>query len=160
MHKSMTPWRNARFAVFACAISIILFVLAMSLPFYSYSYFFQGKTMSFIDVFMANNQIIITFVLVIVALTFQVTALIFMIFFSKKKVPNFLGSAFSFASAFISLGVLFISVCRLWVIPYEFEYLAKQSLESGYIVYIIFLLFNGILGCYMTSISGKIEEIS
>lgn len=160
MHKNMTPWRNARIAVFACAISVILFVVAMILPFYSYSYFFQGRTMTFIDVFMANNQIIIPFILIIVALLLQIAALIFMIFLSKMKVPSALGSAFSFASAFISLAILFISICRLWVIPYEFEYLAKQSLEIGYIIYIIFLLFNGILGCYMTSISGKIEEIS
>ena len=97
---------------------------------------------------------------IVVALTLQVVALIFMIFIPKKKAFQVTASAFSFAAAFLSLAVCFISVCRLWVIPYEFDYFAKQNLESGYVVYTLFLLFNGILGCYMTAISGKIEEIS
>ena len=160
MHRTMTPWRNCRIAVFGLAVSVILFAIAMVLPFYSYTYFFQGKSMTFIDVANANNQIFIPFFSIIVALVLQVVGLCFMLFLNKNKVFRLLGSAFPFAAAFISMGILLISVCRLWVIPYEFEYLTSQVLESGYIVYLIFLLFNGVLGCYTTAISGKVEEIS
>ena len=155
----MTPWRNARLAVFGTAISLALFIVAMVLPFYSYSYFFQGRTMTFVNCMLENRQMIIPFVMVIVALVLQAAALVMMIFFSKKKVPQFLGSAFAFTSAFISLAILIISVCRLWIIPLEFEFYAEQILEIGYIFYLVFLLFNGVLCSYMTSISGKIEEI-
>ena len=156
----MTPWRNCRIAVYGLAISAILFILVNSVPFYSYTYFFQGKSMSFIEVAIANNQILIPFISLIVALALQVTAICFMLFLNKKKVFRTLGSVFSFVGAFISLAILLISICRLWVIPYEFEYFAEQKLEIGYILYCIFLLFNGVLGCYMTAISGKVEEIS
>ena len=159
MHRSMTPWRNARLAVFGLGISIVLFIVAMVLPFYSFTYFFQGRSMTFAECMAANSQMIIPFVLLIVALVLQCAALIMMIFFSKNKICQHLNSAFAFSAAFISLAVLIISVCRLWVIPYTFEFLAEQSLEIGYVFYLLFLLFNGVLCCYTTAISGKLEEI-
>ena len=158
MHKSMTPWRNARLAVFGLGISVILFVIAMVLPFYSFSYFFQGKVMTFIECMQANKQIAIPFFTIIVALVLQVIGLAFMLLLPKVKICQILSQVFAFVGAFASLAIFIISICRLWVIPYEFEYVAQQSLESGYVFYVIFLFFNGILGCYTTSISGKAEE--
>ena len=160
MHRNMTPWRNCRLAVFGIGISIILFAVICFVPFYSYTYFFQGKVMSYTDVANANHQILIPYITIIVCLVLQVVGICFMLFLNKKKVFRTLGSTFSFIAAFASLGILLISVCRLWVIPYEFEYFAEQKFEIGYILYILFLLFNGVLGCYMTAISGKVEEIS
>lgn len=160
MHKSLTPWRNARLAVFGIALVLAMFIVSMVLPFYSYTYFFQGKSMTFADCMIANTQMIIPFVALIVALILEAASLVMMIFFPKKKVCQSLNSAFAFVSAFISIAIFFVSICRLWVIPYTFEYLAQQTLEAGYVVYVLFLLFNGVLACYMTAIGGKVEELA
>ena len=160
MHKSLTPWRNARLAVFGIGIALVLFIVAMVLPFYSYTYFFQGTSMTFADCMKANKQMVIPFVMIVVALVLEAASLVMMILFPKNKICQHLNAGFSFASAFIFIGILIISVCRLWVIPYTFEYLAQQTLEAGYLMYILFLLFNGVLTCYMTAIGGKVEELA
>ena len=155
MHSQLTPFRICRLAIFGLVISLVLMVLAFTLPFYSYAYFLESGTMTLFGVADANKQILIPIIMIITAFVFDVCAIIFMLFLSKKKIVMAIGKGFSLASAFIFLGVFIISICRLWVIPYEFDYLAYQTLDVGYIIYVLFLLYSGVLSCYILGIHEK-----
>lgn len=155
MFSAMTPWKNCRVAIFGTIISLIMFILAITLPFYSYVYFYQGTTMSFIDVINANHVIIIPFIAASMSIVFIIISLVFMMLFPKKKAMITVASILTFLSSFFSLAVFIIGLCRIWVIPYEFEYAAKQELLIGYILYVIFAFYHGLLSCYTLAINGK-----
>lgn len=155
MHSQLTPFRICRNALIGVVLAVVLFIVAMCLPFYTYSYFASGETMKFIDIANANNQILIPFISCIVCLILLITSLVFMIVLSKKKAFMVASKTMSLISAFVFLGLFIIALCRLWVIPYEFGSLAYQILESGYLVYLLFLFFSGCLSCYMLGIHEK-----
>ena len=155
MHSQLTPFRICRNAIIGLGIALVLLILAYSLPFYTYRYFLINETMKFVDVANANKQIFVPFVTVIVAWVFIVVSIILMLFVSKNKVLMFVSKTLSLIAAFAFLGFFFVAVVRLWVIPYEFDYLAYQQLEVGYIFYLIYLLFGGVLSCYILAIHEK-----
>jgi len=155
MHSSLTPWKNCRLAIFGTVVSIGLFIASIVTPFYSYTYFYQGTTMTFLDIIQANSTILIPFISIIIALIFLVASLVLMMIFPSNKIMQNVSSGLTFVSAIISLAIFIISVSRLWITPYQFSYSAAQELLVGYILYIIFLVYNGILSCYTMAINGK-----
>lgn len=155
MHSSITPWKNCRISIFGTILSIGLFIASIVTPFYSYTYFYQGTTMTFLDIVNVNHTILIPFISVIIALVLLVTSLVLMMIFPTNKAMQTFSSSLTFISAIISLAVFIISVSRLWITPYEFSYASAQELLIGYIIYIVFLAYNGILSCYTMAINGK-----
>lgn len=155
MHTTMTPWRNTRVGFIGLVISLGLFLAAIFTPFYSYSYFFTGKTMNFIEVVQACDIILLPFISVIVALVFEAVSLVLLLVLPKNKIVLTVASTLTFISAILSIAILNISLCRLWVIPYEFSNVACQELLVGYVLYLLFLLFHGVLSCYTLAINGK-----
>lgn len=148
----ITPWKNARFTIIGGGISLILLFLTMFLPFYSFLYFYQGTTMNFLQVMKENNIIILPFTSLVCAILFQITSSFLLLFFYNKKQVLIVANILSFVSAILSLCVFVISVCRIWVIPYSFDYTSFQKLLIGYVIYVVLCLYHGILSCYTLAV--------
>lgn len=155
MHTALTPWKICRYAIFGAIGSIGLFLASILTPFYSYTYLFQGNTMTFVEIVKANSTLLIPFIGLICAILFLIASLVLMMVLPNQKVSQTISSTLTFVSAFISLAVFIISICRLWVVPYEFSYSAAQSLLVGYILYIVFTVYHGVLSCYVLALNGK-----
>jgi len=155
MHTALTPWKTYRFAILGVIVSIGLFMTSLLTPFYSYTYLFQGNTMTFLEIIKANSTILIPFIGLIISIVFLIATIVLMMIWPKLKIVQTISSTLTFISAFISLAVFVISIARLWILPYEFTYSAAQSLLIGYIIYLIFALFHGALSCYVLAINGK-----
>ncbi|NLV28739.1 MAG: hypothetical protein GXY57_01055 [Erysipelotrichaceae bacterium] len=154
MHTALTPWKTYRLAIFGTIVSIGLFFAAILSPFYSYTYLFQGNTMTFVQIVQANSTILIPFIGLILSIVCLIASLIIMMVWPNLKVTQTIASVLTFISAFISLAVLIISLARLWILPYDFAYSAAQELLVGYVIYIIFALYHGFLSCYVLAING------
>ncbi|MCR5184561.1 MAG: hypothetical protein K6C32_00550 [Bacilli bacterium] len=155
MHSELTPFRICRNAIIGLVLSLGLLITTLCLPFYSYRYFTINETMKFIDVAKANHHIAVPLAGAILALVFIVAAVILMLFVSKNKIVQFVAKTLTILAAFAFIGLFFTAAVRLLVIPYEFDYIASQTLESGYLVYLAYLLFSGVLSCYILAIHEK-----
>lgn len=155
MHTALTPWKTCRLAIFGAVVSVGLFIAAILTPFYSYTYLFQGNTMTFIEIIQANLTILIPFIGLILAIVCLIATIVLIMIWPKIKVVQTVASTLTFISAFISLAVCIISLARLWILPYEFAYSAAQDLLVGYVLYVIFALYHGFLSCYVLALIGK-----
>ena len=156
MHEnSLTPIRTVRFVIPSLVVLLVLIILSYTLPFYSYTYFFLGKTMTYLEIGKANSQIMIPIIGNVVAFIFMLISLLFMLFLSKNKVGIFVTKLLTLIAAFIFFALFIVAVCRLWVIPFEFDYSAVQDLLIGYILYLFATFFGGVLGCYMLALHEK-----
>ena len=128
MHSQLTPLRICKYAIVGVALSLVLYIVALCLPFYSYTYFRSGETITFFQVAGHNGQVYIPIISCIVCLVLLVLSLVFMIALSKKKVFQIASKTLSLISAFVFFGLFIIAICRLWVAPYEFSVVAHQVL--------------------------------
>lgn len=155
MHSQLTPFRICRNAIIGVGISFLLLILYLILPFYSYHYFGTKETMNIFRVAGENAQIVFPLVCTIIAWLFILGAILLMLFLSKKKAAMYVSKLLAILGAFFFLGFFIIALVRLWCIPYDFEFLAYQTLGAGYLVYLLYLLFSGILACYILGIHEK-----
>lgn len=155
MHSQLTPFRICRNAIIGLGISLLLMILYLILPWYSYRYFHTNETMNIAQVANANKQIMFPMICSIISWVFILGAVLLMLFLSKKKLAMYFSKLLGLLGAFIFLALFIIALVRLWSVPYEFENLAYQQLKGGYLIYLLYTFFSGVLSCYILGIHEK-----